>query len=833
MKFETDSRRIAWSATSAPNKPIETQRQASSSKGADVTSSLSSRHKGKLQDYGNKFHRAALDGYVDMLCEATKRDTNLVALDHHLQLTPTLVAAQCGQLEALRILVGRGGDPERVTSNGSSALHLAAARNHLNCVSFLVNFGVNMWALDNELHTAKDVAAVEQSKEVLEYLDHVMAKQSAINTKLVQKLKEKAKSAAEKRLKQMRKLQLKAIKQVERDERLLARMSQNRRLLKAAHSMSDIKLVGRGCQDLSSISLAPQCDSPAGFGSTGTTGQGERMSSSQTISNYIQQRLQDDLVARSGRLCAQKTPAPGIVGSTTSSSYPSSSVSSVSGYSSGCSAKSILKLGPTVGASKRPSLLEATGGAKQFQPQRSGPKYSDLVALKQEELRDCSSNLAPPATRRPKDAGSAAGSLFASKLRGFGGGVSRKVHLRRLLFAAGNTEAKQSEFKQCQDQPLVPAAMKRARSEPDFSAALRQDGEASKPADELGKDCDFASEACVSKRPDELEEEVEEAEEADEADEAEQSHRGQQQLCPSNAVHPEREEPPAPPPLPPSPLAGEGAENQQQLLLTQCLSQLKLQQQRHNSGCVGEPTGGTKSHSSHSDELLWHQLSAGEFPLRPSIIKHQQQQRHLKLSAGQQGRPRTTSGQSGDKQLAAVSAADSIGSVGSFVVRNSLEPAGLQTECAAASTPAAQRRCQLRHQHVPSSPSAEQPPRSPAKLSYSPSSSSASTAHSRSSSSSASDPIQCDTASASSTSLAAPSKSAADVQLAEFLTQNNLAELAEVLACECIDFEALLLLNEADLKSLGLLLGPRRKLLNAIERHKAQAQRACVIDTQF
>lgn len=110
-----------------------------------------------------KYHQAAIDGYVDVLCDASKGDTNL-SLENGL--TPTLLAAQNGHLDALRILVGRGGNPEKTNSSGASGLHLAAAQNHLNCVSFLVNFGVNMWALDNELHTAKDVAAIQQQKDV-------------------------------------------------------------------------------------------------------------------------------------------------------------------------------------------------------------------------------------------------------------------------------------------------------------------------------------------------------------------------------------------------------------------------------------------------------------------------------------------------------------------------------------------------------------------------------------------------------------------------------------------------------------------------------------------
>ena len=44
--------------------------------------------------------------------------------------------------------MGRGGDPERSDNFGNTALHLAAARGHMNAVTFLVNFGVNLHSLD-------------------------------------------------------------------------------------------------------------------------------------------------------------------------------------------------------------------------------------------------------------------------------------------------------------------------------------------------------------------------------------------------------------------------------------------------------------------------------------------------------------------------------------------------------------------------------------------------------------------------------------------------------------------------------------------------------------
>lgn len=89
----------------------------------------------------------------------------------------------------------------------------------MNCVSFLVNFGVSLWSLDNDFHTASNVAAMNQRDEIIRYLDDVVARQSALNKKLVQKLKEKAVIDAEKRVKLYQKLQRKAAKRAEKEEK--------------------------------------------------------------------------------------------------------------------------------------------------------------------------------------------------------------------------------------------------------------------------------------------------------------------------------------------------------------------------------------------------------------------------------------------------------------------------------------------------------------------------------------------------------------------------------------------------------------------------------------
>lgn len=53
----------------------------------------------------DKFHRAARDGFQDILKEATRKDCNHPDEDG---LTPTLWAAYYGHLDVLRLLIGRG-----------------------------------------------------------------------------------------------------------------------------------------------------------------------------------------------------------------------------------------------------------------------------------------------------------------------------------------------------------------------------------------------------------------------------------------------------------------------------------------------------------------------------------------------------------------------------------------------------------------------------------------------------------------------------------------------------------------------------------------------------
>lgn len=86
-------------------------------------------------------------------------------------MTPVLWAAFEGQLEALRVLIGKGGNPDNFDIFGNTALHFAAARGHFACVQFLVKFGCNIYCVDVDNHSAKELAAINNRDEILRYLD--------------------------------------------------------------------------------------------------------------------------------------------------------------------------------------------------------------------------------------------------------------------------------------------------------------------------------------------------------------------------------------------------------------------------------------------------------------------------------------------------------------------------------------------------------------------------------------------------------------------------------------------------------------------------------------
>ncbi|CAN9508663.1 unnamed protein product [Ophioblennius macclurei] len=161
----------------------------------------------------DRYHRAARDGNLQVLKEAARKELNAPDEDG---LTPVLWAAYHGHLEALRLVVSRGGDVDKCDIWGNTPLHLAAANGHHNCLTFLVAFGANVWCLDNDYHTPLDMAAAKGHMDCVRYLDSIAAKQMALNPKLVGKLKERAFRGAERRVKDCAKLQRKHHQRMER-----------------------------------------------------------------------------------------------------------------------------------------------------------------------------------------------------------------------------------------------------------------------------------------------------------------------------------------------------------------------------------------------------------------------------------------------------------------------------------------------------------------------------------------------------------------------------------------------------------------------------------------
>ncbi|TDG46528.1 hypothetical protein AWZ03_007089 [Drosophila navojoa] len=152
----------------------------------------------------DRFHKAAKDGLLDVLKEATRKDANAKDDD---SMTPVMWAAFEGRLDALRLLCGRGGDPDKCDQFGNTALHLAAAKGHLHCVDFLYKFGVNIYALDIDRHSAKDLAAINNRDDILRYLDAAAASFEANEKKKAKALKEIAEKECEKRVKEYMKRQ--------------------------------------------------------------------------------------------------------------------------------------------------------------------------------------------------------------------------------------------------------------------------------------------------------------------------------------------------------------------------------------------------------------------------------------------------------------------------------------------------------------------------------------------------------------------------------------------------------------------------------------------------
>ena len=72
------------------------------------------------------------------------------------------------------LLLRYRGDPDKSDYAGNTALHLSSQNGHLACLRFLVNVGANLWKLDNDMHTAIELAGIRNQLQCVEYLDKNM-----------------------------------------------------------------------------------------------------------------------------------------------------------------------------------------------------------------------------------------------------------------------------------------------------------------------------------------------------------------------------------------------------------------------------------------------------------------------------------------------------------------------------------------------------------------------------------------------------------------------------------------------------------------------------------
>ncbi len=115
--------------------------------------------------------------------------------------------------------VSHRGDPNKSDIWGNTPLHHAAANGHMHILSFLVNFGANLFAQDNEFHTAMDVAASHDRMDCVRFLDAAASQQTNQNPKRVANLKKEATKEAEKRVKLCEKVKKKHQNRMDRRQR--------------------------------------------------------------------------------------------------------------------------------------------------------------------------------------------------------------------------------------------------------------------------------------------------------------------------------------------------------------------------------------------------------------------------------------------------------------------------------------------------------------------------------------------------------------------------------------------------------------------------------------
>jgi ankyrin repeat protein len=113
-----------------------------------------------LQFGHSKVIEALLEKHPNLIYQKDKNDIN-----------PLIFASQEGKLEIVRFLLDKGLDPKLKTITGSTALHLASQRGHLEVVKELVKADPNLVKIkSNHTLTAANIASKHGRHDVLDFL---------------------------------------------------------------------------------------------------------------------------------------------------------------------------------------------------------------------------------------------------------------------------------------------------------------------------------------------------------------------------------------------------------------------------------------------------------------------------------------------------------------------------------------------------------------------------------------------------------------------------------------------------------------------------------------
>ena len=111
------------------------------------------------------------------------------------------------------------GDVNKSDYLGNTCLHLAATKGHMDVVSYLVNWGCNLYALDNDEHSALDIAGLNNRVDIIKFLDNARIQQQQKNPKLVMKLREEAQRTCERNRKRYERLQEEAARRAAKEDK--------------------------------------------------------------------------------------------------------------------------------------------------------------------------------------------------------------------------------------------------------------------------------------------------------------------------------------------------------------------------------------------------------------------------------------------------------------------------------------------------------------------------------------------------------------------------------------------------------------------------------------